>query len=319
MLRGQQDVYGADADMIKARAIRQAKESIIQFEDTQEFEHACGLKYCAQVSGNKLHGMGVCENLAVSKPGVTNNFMLACYVGKFQNGKMHGEGGVVTFMDGDTFTGTMHKDRPRKGVLTKADGQKFEVEYAEKGPTCLTGDKPEPKKASMVPIHKKRPRAESPEASIPSVSPQQQSTPQGYAGSNNATPSTVKAMKLSSGPVNDDQRAHIASGSKVDSGGSGAGQCREGGSGSSTNTKSLRDMNVEEVAGWVRQVLAKEDSPSVSPCLEKVVHSFRDNEVTGVDVLKLTTEDMREELGISALSVRKALTTAIRVHAKGPA
>ena len=47
------------------------------------------------------------------------------------------------------------------------------------------------------------------------------------------------------------------------------------------------------------------------------LHCFRHAEC--VDVLKLTTEDMREELGISALSVRKALTTAIRAHTKGGA
>ena len=39
---------------------------------------------------------------------------------KFPHGKMHGEMGVVTFTDGDTFTCTMHTDRPSKRVLTKA-------------------------------------------------------------------------------------------------------------------------------------------------------------------------------------------------------
>ena len=33
-----------------------------------------------------------------------------------------------------------------------------------------------------------------------------------------------------------------------------------------------------------------------------------------VDVMELTSEDMREELGISTLRVRKALTHAIRAH-----
>ena len=39
---------------------------------------------------------------------------------KFPHGKMHGEMGVVTLTDGDTFTCTMHTDRPSKRVLTKA-------------------------------------------------------------------------------------------------------------------------------------------------------------------------------------------------------
>lgn len=39
---------------------------------------------------------------------------------KFPHGKMHGEMGVVTFTDGDTFTCTVHTDRPSKRVLTKA-------------------------------------------------------------------------------------------------------------------------------------------------------------------------------------------------------
>ena len=80
------------------------------------------------------------------------------------------------------------------------------------------------------------------------------------------------------------------------------------------NEKSLREMNAEEVAGWVRQVLAQEDSPSVQECLEEVVQAFRANMVSGVDVMELTSEDMREELGISTLRVRKALTHAIRAH-----
>ena len=37
---------------------------------------------------------------------------------RFQNGKIHGGIGVVTFTDGDTITGTMHNDRPSKRVLT---------------------------------------------------------------------------------------------------------------------------------------------------------------------------------------------------------
>ena len=80
------------------------------------------------------------------------------------------------------------------------------------------------------------------------------------------------------------------------------------------NEKSLREMNAEEVAGWVRQVLAQEDSPSVQECLEEVVQAFRANMVSGVDVLELTSEDMREELGICTLRVRKALNHAIRAH-----
>ena len=40
--------------------------------------------------------------------------------------------------------------------------------------------------------------------------------------------------------------------------------------------------------------------------------AFRANMVTGVDVLELTSEDSREELGISTLAVRKALIQAIR-------
>ena len=85
------------------------------------------------------------------------------------------------------------------------------------------------------------------------------------------------------------------------------------------NEKSLREMNAEEVAGWVRQVLAQEDSPSVQECLEEVVQAFRANMVSGVDVLELTSEDMREELGISTLRVRKALNHAIRAHRSGGA
>ena len=78
--------------------------------------------------------------------------------------------------------------------------------------------------------------------------------------------------------------------------------------------KSLREMDSEEVARWVRQVLTQADSPSVRPCLEGAVQAFRANMVTGVDVLELTSEDLREELGISTLAVRKALMQAIRVH-----
>ena len=85
------------------------------------------------------------------------------------------------------------------------------------------------------------------------------------------------------------------------------------------NEKSLREMNAEEVAGWVRQVLAQEDSPSVQECLEEVVQAFRANMVSGVDVLELTSEDMREELGICTLRVRKALNHAIRAHKSGGA
>ena len=85
------------------------------------------------------------------------------------------------------------------------------------------------------------------------------------------------------------------------------------------NEKSLREMNAEEVAGWVRQVLAQEDSPSVQECLEEVVQAFRANMVSGVDVLELTSEDMREELGICTLRVRKALNHAIRAHRSGGA
>jgi hypothetical protein len=85
------------------------------------------------------------------------------------------------------------------------------------------------------------------------------------------------------------------------------------------NEKSLREMNAEEVAGWVRQVLAQEDSPSVQECLEEVVQAFRANMVSGVDVLELTSEDMREELGICTLRVRKALNHAISAHKSGGA
>ena len=83
------------------------------------------------------------------------------------------------------------------------------------------------------------------------------------------------------------------------------------------NEKSLREMNAEEVAGWVRQVLAQEDSPSVQECLEEVVQAFRANMVSGVDVMELTSEDMREELGIRTLRVRKALNHAIRADKSG--
>ena len=80
------------------------------------------------------------------------------------------------------------------------------------------------------------------------------------------------------------------------------------------NEKSLGEMDSEEVARWVRQVLTQADSPSVHSCLEGVVQVFRANMVTGVDVLELTSEDLREELGISTLAVRKALMQAIKVH-----
>ena len=85
------------------------------------------------------------------------------------------------------------------------------------------------------------------------------------------------------------------------------------------NEKSLREMNAEEAAGWVRQVLAQEDSPSVQECVEEVVQAFRANMVSGVDVLELTSEDMREELGIRTLRVRKALNHAIRADRSGGA
>ena len=83
------------------------------------------------------------------------------------------------------------------------------------------------------------------------------------------------------------------------------------------NEKSLREMNAEEVAEWVRQVLAQEDSPSVQECVEEVVEAFRANMVSGVDVMELTSEDMREELGIRTLRVRKALNHAIRADKSG--
>ena len=49
------------------------------------------------------------------------------------------------------------------------------------------------------------------------------------------------------------------------------------------------------------------------------MQAFRANMVSGVDVLELTSEDMREELGISTLRVRKALNHAIRAHKSGGA
>ena len=52
---------------------------------------------------------------------------------------------------------------------------------------------------------------------------------------------------------------------------------------------------------------------------EEVVQAFRANMVSGVDVLELTSEDMREELGICTLRVRKALNHAIRAHKSGGA
>ena len=76
--------------------------------------------------------------------------------------------------------------------------------------------------------------------------------------------------------------------------------------------KSLREMDSEEVARWVRQVLTQADSPSVRPCLEGAVQAFRANMVSGVDVLVLTSADFREELGISTLAGCKAMIQAIR-------
>ena len=83
--------------------------------------------------------------------------------------------------------------------------------------------------------------------------------------------------------------------------------------------KTLGEMNSEEVARWVRQVLMQDGSPSARTCVDEVAQAFRANLVSGIDVLALTPDDLREELGISTLAARKALTKAIRAHTQGTA
>ena len=81
--------------------------------------------------------------------------------------------------------------------------------------------------------------------------------------------------------------------------------------------KPLAEMDMQEVAEWVGSLLEQEKqcNPSID---EEVVantnEAFRSNRICGRDVLVLTKDDLREELGIVPSS---AQTSAQRLRAKG--
>ena len=112
--------------------------------DARTFEHPSGLRFHGIFDGNvvsmrTLQGRGTCVNLS-------NDAVLARYEGEFKNGRLDGQG-TVTFKDGDIFTGSLLKDRPRQGILIKPDGSKFEVEFSQSGDTCFDLFKPKPMKS----------------------------------------------------------------------------------------------------------------------------------------------------------------------------
>jgi len=65
------------------------------------------------------------------------------YEGEDRDDKMHGQG-TFTKHRGLSYTGTFLQDRPTQGVLTEADGRRFDVTYAsdcaciDKGPAPKT-------------------------------------------------------------------------------------------------------------------------------------------------------------------------------------
>ena len=77
--------------------------------------------------------------------------------------------------------------------------------------------------------------------------------------------------------------------------------------------KPLAEMDMQEVAEWVGSLLEQEKqcNPSID---EEVVantnEAFRSNRICGRDVLVLTKDDLREELGIKSLAARKLLHKA---------
>ena len=155
--------------------------------DARTFEHPSGLRFHGIFDGNlvsmrTLQGRGTCVNLS-------NDAVLARYEGEFKNGRLDGQG-TVTFKDGDIFTGSLLKDRPRQGILIKPDGSKFEVEFSQSGDTCFDLFKPKPMKSKTRLVTdnsaarsgdrprldgsgsaQKRGRSASPEGSIPPPPP----------------------------------------------------------------------------------------------------------------------------------------------------
>ena len=77
-------------------------------------------------------------------------------------------------------------------------------------------------------------------------------------------------------------------------------------------TVDLALLSVDGVARWLDELFS---APGVEPRVarhrEEVVRVFRDNEVAGADLSALTVADMRDELLVASLAVRKFLLRAI--------
>ena len=73
------------------------------------------------------------------------------YEGEYRDGKKHGQGTFITYFSNHrawSYTGTLVKDRPTEGVLTEADGRRFDVTYAS---DCANIEKvPAPKNKELI-------------------------------------------------------------------------------------------------------------------------------------------------------------------------
>merc|ERR1711977_256113 len=70
---------------------------------------------------------------------------------------------------------------------------------------------------------------------------------------------------------------------------------------SESKTKSIEDWTIEEVADWIAEI-----------GFQQIRNIFVENYISGSELVELTNEELKEDLGVQALGARKAILREIK-------